>query len=183
MYRASLFNVFALVCLSAFSHTASAEENETEIIGICAAESGGQPAVFMACALQQLTFDEIVKCVDGTGCFGPGNTVVQFQAWLNKTLFGSCGFISQGATRPQFLVINNSSATVEYSMESDTTVGDSTIEPGYRELWPLGNCDTWVNINGSGDIFGYEAGGIMEFSDGDDGYVHQYLVPVVAPAE
>jgi hypothetical protein len=178
MHKGSIFGALAFLCLSALSHSAFAEENETEIIGICAAESGGQPALFMACALKELTFAELVKCVDGTGCFGPGNTVVEFQAWLNKELFGSCGFISQGATRPEFLVINNSSVTVEYALESDTTEGESTLAPGYHELWPLGYCDTWVNINGSGDIFGYEAGGIMEFSDGDDGYVHQYLVPV-----
>ena len=155
-----------------------AGEAENRIVGLCAAQSGGQPAIFAACAAKDLSLAEIKKCFDGTGCFGPGNTLVQFNDWFNRTILGTCGaFHSQAAKEPKFLVMNNSSLAVRFTAVSERTNRTAfSLLPGQTALLSFAMCDTWVNIDGTGVIFGYDTGGVMEFAAGADGVVHQYLV-------
>lgn len=178
MRKTVFVSLLALGCTATLSPATYAGEAENRIVGACAAQSGGQPAIFAACAAKDLSLAEIKKCFDGTGCFGPGNTLVQFNDWFNRTILGSCGaFISQAAKEPQFLVMNNSSIAIRYSAESERT--DQTafsLLPGQTALLTFPMCDTWLNVHGAGESRSYDTGGIMEFATGPDGGVHQYLV-------
>lgn len=57
--------------------------NESIIIAKCAAYTKGQPEAFAACAGGELMIAEVDKCLDkgigGDGCFGKGNTVMQYR--------------------------------------------------------------------------------------------------------
>lgn len=177
MRKAVLASLLVLGCAAIASPTLHAGDDENLIVGACAATSGGMPASFVACAAKDLTLAELRKCFDGTGCLGPGNTLVQFTDWFNRAILGNCGFHSQSAKEPQFLVMNNSSATVSYSIEAEQTdLSSSSLLPGQQELWTFPFCNTWVNVHGAAQTFSYDMGGIMEFVDGDDGHVRQYLV-------
>jgi len=175
------FRVFALLLLSIvlFSPSpARAGEAENQIIGECAASSGGMPAVFAECAIKQLTLTEIKKCFDGTGCFGPGNTMVQFNDWFNRTILGTCGaFHSQSEKEHQFLVLNNATSAVTFSAEAEQTDRtEFTLQPGHMALLTFDWCDSWVNIYGANESYSYDMGGVMEFVTGPDGNVQQYAV-------
>lgn len=175
------FQTCVIVFLSVFyvaSNPAQAGEAETKIVGECAASSGGEPATFAACAIKQLTLAEIKKCFDGTGCLGPGNTMVQFNDWFNRTILGNCGaFHSQSAKEPQFLVLNNSNTTVTFAAEgAQTDRTDFSLESGQMALLSFDMCDTWVNIYGAGESYNYDMGGVMEFVTEPDGRVKQYVV-------
>ena len=151
-----------------------AGDREKVIVSQCALESGGEPAVFAYCAANGLAMQELKNCLNGS-CFGENNEIVKFQTWIGKTFFGSCGFdFRQGEDR-HFTVFNNSNVHVTYTIEPEIAGNSqSTIRPGSWDFWTLDTCDSWVNIHGVGESYGFESGGVMEFAGGIDGYVHQY---------